>query len=590
MFPHYLFLTRFFWIFTLWNSFLLNSSYAQTTNMCFEFLNNSNEIYIDLPGRGNQISIDQFKKLSPSLQYRSFAFKDAIESLDTAEVIRALRNLNQPIDSYITPATIQPMPPELIEIIKSQNFAHAVEEHFYYFSSIIPELPMRTIVGLSLLFSKIKRPKHVAKTYIMTLNPYDLNAESKLKLFKKSIEAINQPRFISTLLQFIKNEVVQKISDDYYQRNTALVVEDFKTSLQLQSPHLPKTKIDEIIAERLKYTEKHRLNVSQIETKLSKNKALSDDELSQLMNVLVTFSDVLEGYYRFKFQPSYDINSRDFNNNRMLLLGELPRNDRLTFMEDFLIEYFEFRNGLDDLVGLLDHLNFGSSLPIKTEDLENSIVQSLKYFLMPVRNAITQINIQNRIQAESSNENPQILKPEWGYTPVSPVKNSNVPNPNKRKNSKERPSVQSLTTANVSTVSEIPDEINLNHFTSFSADPWQLSRLNADTVYQLRFMRNGNDSRIYTIQFERSVVEDLLEIPIVAQSLLRVLNLGFAKDTDEDGLIILNLKKSGQSGRYYELKVRKSNTRVILHRNGRHWRVLRVTDKLNLHRVLKGYL
>ncbi len=582
-------------------NFIFFFSISVFGNECNIFLASQSEIQnldnqiLTIPGRGNQFRRDDLLKLNTLNQYRVIAVARALAVLNDQEIVQAVQSMNQPLSYFLKPGETFEAPAELHEIIKGHPLTNQILETHNYFTAVLRgyNYPPQTLAGLSLLFYQIPRPKKPVLSFATpgiddpNLKLYEVHRVHLRKL-------IDEPTVARIVIAFLKHPEVkvrtQKALDD--KRELFRQVDELEIARILAQN--PKINI-EVLRQR---SEKQilaetSLNVEKIENEFLRNRKFSKEVQTQIAVMLITFADVINDYFDFKIIQFH--NSSDKPESDIHKFEEMPWQFRLSLIEDFLVETLGFKSSLYDMATLLDHIRYGSSLPVSNSVLESSVQQALKLWLMPVRAEVTQFNIANR-----ESQLPEVFVSSVFNNQVflnsAPPKNTNnvvVLNPNKRKNQQSRNRTEPASRASdvqAPKVAKIPDEINLIHFTEFSDQPRSLYDLKADTEYNFRFMRLGEDSKIETVFFPENVLKEILKEKDASEHLMRALVLGPARISNQDGVKILKRKHTTVEGRYYEVKSTKTAHRIILLHQDDRWEAVVFTDKNNFDRIQNNQL
>lgn len=588
------------------------SSYVQadseTVNLCFDHLNTMQNIenndlqhqtdnIIEFPGRGNKFNATDISQLSPQNKYRIVVLKAAIDVLVRPEIVEAVRVIDQPLSYFYDGSISITIPDPLTQIIKSQVFAEQIIDQYHFFYSALRtyNYPEETLVGLSLLFGHVKRPKKTLVTAhtkaVENLNPTQF--EVMASQYERSIE---MPQNAWAIINFLKNPLVRMQTQLYLTMLAEEMMRDELLKFDKAVARGHKLNYENFVDKTAARIEKQMtLDVAKIEAEYQRNKKFSYDSIVQIQSMLKTISNMLQVHFKDvlkKFQNE----GKDLDD--LTEMDQLIRAYRLNFIEDFLIHSLGFHTGLNDIVVFLDHINFGSALPMSTEAVEASMLQSIKMWLMPAKAELNSINqlAQKKLATEKDEsvfKDGSLLRSDLGYTPVTPApiaKTHSAPNPNKRRNGAQKQQQTSTPAQTQSNIETIPNDIDLYNFSSFADIQRRLEELSSEVIYQFRFRREGENSKIQTVEFDRKVIKSFLQNPEIADHFIRALNLGFAKSAHQDGLKILTSRKKNYEGRLYELKIRKSKNRLILEHINGHWKVFYYTDKDDFDRTIDEIL
>lgn len=552
---------------------------------------------IELPGRGHIFTASDLNRMSEDNRLRVNLLRAGLSVLDRSEVVLALKAINQPLIYFTENSDAIVVPEALIEISKRQVKAENVNDNYKFFKSYLDQgFSEDELMGLSLLFADVKRPKKPkpAIEYIPK------NKIEKDRYINYLIGLLSRPHIANALLRFLNNDWIAGEATAVMKSAQAQYAHEALQRLERESISDRSIDIDASMDASIRWIQKTlTFDPKKMTEEYNRKGKFSEASMNVILTVLDRYADLLYEYYESEAKQYPSLFRRVIFNEKPVAMSELTRPERLIIIEKFLTDVAHFKSVLGNLVDLIEHLIFGSAMPLKTEELESMIKESVKLWLMPVRAQMSSFRAEANARAQAEIRNTQlssiepiILSPVWGHSPVE----VQAPNPNKRRNqgrnSREnrRDNEGSQPTSDLETVETIPDSKNLARFSSFSQNQRSIEELQSNITYKFRFMRDGEDSKIYSIEFMDSVLKDFNQNPEVANLLLRALNLGFARTTHEDGLKILKTNKNGQAGRLYELKSRKSTVRLILQHNDGHWRVLRYTDKTNFVRVLNDLI
>lgn len=584
--------------------FFIFSAFAPSTysSECLRFLENKSDGFITLPGKNNSFSRQDIGKLSVENRYLISILSAGMTVLDEAEVVSALKAINQPLSFFVSDPLSFKIPEELLKIAKHSAVLSTVTENYIFFKTYLGDsIAEGAIQGLSLLFSQIKRPKKAIS--FVTLQPEA--EQDQLKLFHYFENLTSEPRNAKAIIDFFENEKISRIG--------LLALETITKELTDKLNSILESKKGERIdfagtysANMSRINRIREFNVELLKSEYNRKRKFSPDSTFMIMTVITEFLDLMNEYYLHDISEDMGQFSKRIGlisthtplDEDISDLKDLPWEKRLYFIESFIVYSTGFTSNLNDITYVLDHLLFGSATPLTTEALEASIVNSIKSWIIPVKSELASKKLLERAVVTQQPENQvdsNILNRAWGYAAPSnrnTNSNTNAPNPNKRRNQDPRKPVTSARVSQIENAStskpiEIEDEENLFHFTSHSQNQRPLQNLESEKVYKLKFMREGQDAEIQTVDFSREVIKLFSGNSEKAQRLIRALNLGFAKNQNEDGLKILKLNQPGQTGRYYELKSMGYETRLLVHHIDGHWRVLKVTDKTNIDRVAR---
>lgn len=552
---------------------------------------------INLPGRGHQFSAEEFANLSPENQFRVKTLQAGINVMDRSEVVLALKAINQPLVYFTDDASSVVIPEALLALIKSSVNADHIKDNFIFFKSYLKEgFTEEELMGLSLLFPEVKRIKKPVPAISFTPK----TKAERTQYINYLTSLLSRPHIANSLIRFLTNEWIELEAEVAMHREHVIssnrLVEDLRRE-EIINKNFDSVAIYDTQMRLIKKV--YQFDSAKLKDEYQRNKKFTTKSMNVIMLVLDRYSELLFEYYAEKVKSALTATERFDPNSRPPTMYELTRPERLIYIESFLTDEANFKSVLGNLVDLIDHLLFGSSMPLKTDDLENMIQASVKYWLLPVRSQLTTLKINENKAKQSiptaivptaidSEKDAIILSPAWGHSPVEESK----PNPNKRRNQTHRQSAKESSQPQVagSAVTAIPAEIDLAQFSPFVENPRAITELEADRIYKFRFMRDGEDSRIYTLEFKEDILKEFSYAPEIATQLMRALNLGFARTKHEDGLKILKANRKGQPGRLYELKSRKYYIRLILQHVDGHWKVLEYTDKTNFDRVLNSMI
>ncbi len=586
---------------SLGNAIALNSSSIVSQTLKPENSMGSNleidEDIIELPGRGHRFSLSQLQQMSEDNRQRVTVLKAGLSVLDRSEVVLALKAINQPLAYFTDRPDAIKIPDFLLSIVKNQVKAESVKDNFIFFKSYLPQdFSDSEIMGLSLIFADVKRPKKA--------NPV-VNFKPKSKIEKDNfinylVLLLSRPHIANALLRFLKSDWIA------FEANFAMQAEIARYEGLLHAQLKQESSVDRTIDFEASYISNYNRIVrtfnfdpEKLAEEYARKGKFSDVSMNIILAILDRYGELLLKYYEETAVKNTSLIQRLILNQKPPTIYELTRPQRLTIIENFLTDVADFKSLLGNLVDLFEHLFFGSAMPLKTEELEVMIRDSIKIWLLPVRNQVSLFKVEahQKIQNAAMNAQlaavePIILSPLWGHSPIELPKT----NANKRRNQTPNSQGRMSSSSNpVNTTSQnqevIPDEINLANYSTFSQNPKPVQSLRDDVIYKFRFMRDdGEDAKIYSVEFASAVLKELNHSNEVAQLLLRALNLGFARTKHEDGLKILKAHKNGQMGRLYELKSRKSEVRLILQHINGHWKVLKYTDKNNFDRIVNDLI
>lgn len=582
----------------LWSAFVFLNIFSISdrtyANECATFISQNMDTVptIILPGKGHEFTTENLSAISETNKYLIYAFRDALNTLDHAEVVTALKNINQPLSYYVDihTQTIE-IPSVLKNLTEKHQKSRLILDHYLFFTSLLgtDNYSERARIGLALLFGFIQRPQ---KPIFVIPDQLSID-DPRYKKINDYFHALIQSHHIAyAIISFLENPYVEFITQEGL--NSQLQSMLAKSQSLLNNNFAP---LDERAANLVHYAESQltksmKLDSHKIKNEYLKKKRFSSQSFMQIGEVINQFTMIIVESFNSKIETliaNKEIESsvQDFE--------DMSYEYRREYIETFLAEISGFTSGLDTIVSLIDHLNFGSSIPLKSDQIESQMHEALKYWLMPARSEISAL----KVQSQKTNGTPKItntqkikdetlLKAEWGH-----VQSSKEPqlNPNKRKN-KTHFEVTNNVEVSASEIqsSEIPSKFNLYNYSIFADKPLAISDLEPHKKYQFRFMREGDSSKIQSVEFSKEVLDEFNTTPQVAKFLIRALNLGFARSLNEDGLKILKANKPGIEGRFYELKSMKSHVRLILHHVNGQWRALKYTDKTNLNRVVNDLL
>lgn len=572
--------------------FTLSAKASECTYFLSEKAESLSEI--NLPGKNHDFPREIIDQLPENQQYIIHALHDALFTLDHSEIVVALQNINQPLSYAITWETPEiEIPEELNTIIKSNS--HKAEQllSFYsYFTAVLgtENYNVRTRIGLSMLFSLVPKPKK--PVYAIFASDTTKNPSVTKRLIEYFDNLISSPQNANALMNFIDNPYVwfitQKSLNKTLQRHLDASKSIINTNNGLTNLERLSGYTEADIAGYEKYA---NMDIDKIKLEYQRKKKFSYQSLMQLEEVLARFSEIIINNLNSKISALREV--EDIADS-IQTIEDMPYEHRRELFETYLAEISGFTSGLEHIVSLLDHLCFGSVMPLKSDQIEFYMHDALKLWLMPIRNQVSQIRTTQKQliaqQQPKTSTNEVLLKPEWGHSAVT--KEPQTLNPNKRKNQNRISSNdnKAIDTGSSSNITLIPYELNLYNYSIFAQKPKSPSDLELNTVYQFRFMREGADSKIQTVEFSKEVLDQFEDSPVAAKFFIRALNLGFARSLNEDGLKILKANRPGMEGRLYELKSMKSGDRLILHHSKGHWKVLKYTDKNNFIRVLQDLI
>jgi hypothetical protein len=552
---------------------------------------------IEMPGRGHKFTASDLSRMTEDNRLRVLLLKAGLSVLDRSEVVLALKAINQPLIYFTENPDSIVVPEALIEISKRQVKAENVNDNYKFFKSYLnQDFSEQELMGLSLLFADVKRPKKASPA----ISYIPKNKIEREKYINYLIGLLSRPHIANALIRFLNNDWISGEATAVMKTAQAQYAHDALQRLERDSIADKALDVEASFDASMRWIQKTLVfNPEKMTEEYNRKGKFSETSMNVILSVLDHYADLLYDYYESEAKQHPSLFRRVVFNEKPVAMSDLTRPERLIIIEKFLTDVAHFKSVLGNLVDLIEHLIFGSAMPLKTEELESMIKDSVKLWLMPVRAQISSFKAEdnNRTQAELRNAQlsaiePTILSPVWGHSPVE----VQALNPNKRRNQSRnrrdnrRDNDNSQTSSEVKNIEVIPDSKNLARFSNFSQNQRSVEELTSSQTYKFRFMRDGEDSKIYSIEFIDSVLKEFNQNPEVANLLLRALNLGFARTTHEDGLKILKTNKNGQAGRLYELKSRKSTVRLILQHNDGHWRVLRYTDKTNFVRVLNDLI
>lgn len=579
-------------------SIVLCFSFSTFGNECSQYLDLQIEDRIlEIPGRGNVFRRVDYDKMIPLNQYRVMAIAQALAILNEEDIVIAVQSMNQPLSYFLKPEEVFEAPPELKDIIKGHPLEHQILENYTYFASVLRNEPYskQTLAGLSLIFYQITRPKRPVISY-SSVGIDDPNHKNYELHYHHIRRLIHEPKVARMVIAFFKHPEVKARTQEALelQRDEFRAIDEIEFNKIISKN--PNINIESLRARSEKQiAEETTLNVERIETEFNRNRKFSKASQIQIALMLITFSDLIDGYYNFRIKQFHYATDRPDTN--VFNFKDLHWSLRLQLIEDYLADTLGFKSGLYDISTLLDHVRYGSVLPISNATLESSVQQALKLWLIPARSEVIQFNIKDR-EAQSKEVHFDSVFVNHLYNNNNPthpnkIRNSQPQNlnPNKRKNQRGGNNTIGHETAEYETgrlipfTTRIPDAINLIHFTEFSDQPKSLDEIQPDTSYKFRFMRLGDDSKIESITFPESVLKDLLKEKDAAEHLMRAFILGPARVSNQDGVKILKRKHTSVDGRYYEVKSTKTAYRIILLHQEDRWTAVVFTDKNNFDRI-----
>lgn len=540
---------------------------------CSSFLQASNggKYYIELPGKGNQFTKKDFDSLSDNKQKLVVSLNQAFEALEAPEVIEQIVLLNQPFKNGILEIPEQESPLFFKEELKNKAYEKTALENYNFLKTYLKAtLPDSTLAGLSMLYKNIRRSEN--QEPIVSNHKYNIAYKSIMLKFAK---VINQKRYAKAVLEFIGNEEVkEKLSDLLLNKNR----HNFDESVDVEKT--------------LAGIEKGlSVEISVFEKSYALNNKFSKKHIDALG---LRFFNIMN-YLKVDFEDAVKQN-KEHEGIQERRFEEVSRDLRLELIEIVILEIFGEMKNLRSLVLFIDHSLTGHPLPLEGKEHERLILEGLNSSLTSVRTEISQKRLERREKTKVHNENrvqTRIFKKE-SLLFVRPEPNyKERRNPNKRKNQRNKDKTQDNTDKNKAeerrqneTSEVISDDLNLLHFSEISKTPVNFESLKANKTYQVRFLRDDADSPIQEVVFGASVVKELNSDQDLTKQFMRALNLGHAIRTHQDGLKIL--KATDLHGRLYELKLRKSDHRLILSHNDGNWRVLKLTDKKNFDRTVNS--
>lgn len=529
---------------------------------CKSFFQNITDIHTELPGKGNSFTVRGFNGLTQEHQDLVKSLESALNSLEDAEVTEVLYNINQSIDSYDAVITQTTPPTFLLEEIKNKPFKKAVLENFNLFRFFLDsKYTDQTVAGLSLLYKDVKRSaqhKPIISDDSSTFSNSDLNRLGQIFRNKK---------YAIAALDFLDHK-------DSLETVTALLTD-------LEQSHNWDTQID--VESSIASMKKDLLvPVEAFRKSYSLNKKFSTKHLNNIALRLINLLHLLKVYFEHTANHNLNVTQTEY-----LDFKDLPRDERLQMLEETILSSHGDLGNLRDIILLIDHIMTGHSLPLDGKAHSALINSSLNSSLVPVRTQISKNRVLRR-EKEDFLKTSQTPKTHF-FSASSPLfvssdkALSEKRNPNKRKN-QSKPEIETLE-AESSTETPpklIDSNLDLKHFTELSKSQRNISELEADHMYQVRFLRDSSDLDAQKVIFSPNVVKSFKADSALAAQFIRALNLGHAIRTHQDGLKVL--KATSLDGRLYELKLRKSDQRLILSHNDGTWTALKLTDKSHFDR------